>query len=631
MFDYVHRNKRLVQGMLALITLPFLFFGVDSYFRRVDSVSEVATVADTKISIPEFENAIREQQDRARAYLGRNYDAAMFDSPEMRFNILENLVGQRVLQLQARKEKLTMTEAQLQEIIMQVPAFQVDGKFSKDRYVAALAGQNMNPVMFEARLMQELLTQPLQESIALGSFVAQSAATRYVGIVEQQREVAVAQLPLEGYLAQAKADEAALKAHYESTLGNYQAPEQIKIEYALLTADALMGQVQVDAEEVRKFYAEHQKDYTQDEERQAAHILLNLKPDAKNEEKSAVRKKADALLAQVKLAPAKFGEIAKKESQDPGSAANGGDLGFFGRGMMVKPFEDAAFGMKAGEIVGPVQSDFGLHIIKLTAVKEMRVRGFEEVRSQIEQDLKRQKAAKRFGELAERFGSLVYEQADTLQPVAKELQVEVKTSPLLTRQQVQAMAMNNAKFVQAVFAPEAVQSKRNTEAIEIGPNAMMSARVVEHKPAAARPFEEVRGEVARQLARKLAGEGASKAGAEKLALLQAGKDAGLKFDKPVSLTRQQRQPGISEAAVQQIFRVDPTKLPAYVGAPLDQGGFGLYRVSAVKDLPAVEEVKLKAQSDRLADQAGRELFNAYLGALKATAEVKINQKNLEKK
>ncbi|KAB2839191.1 MAG: peptidylprolyl isomerase, partial [Burkholderiales bacterium] len=573
----------------------------------------------------------REQQDRARAMMGRGFDPAMFDSPEIRFNILENLVGQRVLQLQARKQKLVTSEAQLQQIILQVPAFQVDGKFSHDRYVAALASQNMNPAMFEARLMQELLSQPLQEAIALGGFSAQGAVQRYLAIVEQQREVAVAQLPLEGFLGQVKADEAALRAHYEATAASYQTPEQVKLEYALLTADALMAQMAVGAEEVKQFYNEHQKDYTQDEERQAAHILLNLKPDAKAEDKAAVQKKAEALLAQVKQAPAKFAEIASKESQDPGSAANGGDLGLFGRGMMVKPFEDAAFGMKVGEIVGPVQSDFGFHIIKLTAVKEKRVRGFDEVKSQIEQDLKRQKAAKKFGELAEKFGHLVYEQADTLEPVAKELQIEVKTSPLLTRVQVQAMAMNNAKFVQAVFAPEALQSKRNTEAVEIGPNAMMSARVVEHKPAAARPFEEVRVEVARDLTRKLASAAAAKSGAEKLALLQAGKDAGVKFDRAVTLTRQQRLPGFSEAAVQQIFRADPAKLPAFVGAPLDQGGFGLYRVSAVKEAPAAEATKLKANGERLSDQAGRELFNAYLGALKERAEVKINQKNLEKK
>ncbi len=631
MFDYVHRNKRLVQGLLALITLPFLFFGVDSYFRRADSVSDVANVAGTKITVPEFENAIRDQQERARAMMGRNFDPALFESPEMRFNILESLIAQRVLMLKARKENLAVSEEQLRQIIQEVPAFQMDGKFSNAVYVARLAEQNMSPVMFEARLMQDLQVQPLQDAVLFSGFAANAAVERYLGIVEQQREAALAPMPVEAYLAQVKPNDAAVEAHYQATLTSYQSPEQVRVEYALLTADNLMGQVTVAPEEVRKFYDEHQKDYTQPEERQAAHILLNLKADAKDDEKAAVRKKADGLLAQVKQNPAKFGEIANKESQDPGSAANGGDLGFFARGVMVKPFEEAAFGMKVGEIVGPIQSDFGLHIIKLTAVKEQRVRGYEEVKSQIEQDLKRQKAAKRFGEAADKFSNLVYEQADTLQPVAKDLGLEVKTSPFLTRQQLQAMAMNSTKFVQAVFAPETVQAKRNTEAIEIGTNALMSARVIEHKPAAARPLAEVRAEVTRQLTRKLAGELAMKAGSEKLALLQQGKDAGVKFEKPQLLTRQQRLTGFSEAAVQQIFRVDAGKLPAYVGAPLDQGGFGLYRVTAVKNPEAPDANKLKASGSRIGDQTGRELMTAYVAALKNQADVKINQKNLDKK
>ncbi len=631
MFDYVHHNKRLVQGILALIMLPFLFFGVDSYFRRADSVSEVAEVGGTKITIAEFENAIREQQDRARAMMGRNYDPALFDSPEIRFNILEGLIAQRVLTLRAREAKLSVSEEQLRQIIQDVPAFQTEGKFSHALYAARLAEQNMTPLMFEARLSQDLLMQPLQDAVLLSGFGAKTAAERYLGIVEQRREVAPAQVALDGFLAKVKPDEAAIKAHYEATLGNYQSPEQVRVEYALLTADNLLGQVVVTPEEVHKFYDEHQKDYTQQEERRAAHILLNLQADAKPDEKAAALQKAEALFAQVKQVPGRFAEIAKKESQDPGSAANGGDLGFFARGVMDKRFEEAAFGMKIGDIVGPVQSDFGLHIIKLTAVKDQRVRGFEEVASQIEQDLKRQKAAKKFGEVAEKFANLVYEQADTLQPVANELGLEVKSTPLLGRHQLQAMAMNSPKFVQAVFAPESIQGKRNTEAIEIGVNALMSARVIEHKPAAARPLEEVRAEVMRQLTRKVAGELAAKVGAEKLALLQQGKDAGVKFDKPVALTRQQRLPGFSEAAVQQIFRVDPARLPAYIGAPLDQGGFGIYRVIAVNDVVQPDAAKLKANAERLSEQAGRELMSAYVAALKSRAEVKINQKNLEKK
>ena len=503
MYDFLYKRKRIVQIILALITLPFAFFGIDYYFRSTGRAQSVATVAGREITQQDFEESLREQQERMRQMMGRNYDPTMFEDPEVRYSVLEQLINQRLMQDQARRDRFRVSDAQLAQFIGEIPAFQVDGKFSHERYEQLLQTQSRTPAAFEQDLRQQLTLAPLQEPVGAANIVARSNVERYLGLLDQQREVVAATLDIEPYLKEAKIDDAAVKSFYDANPTAFQVPEEVKLEYVTLTPDALAAQTPVDAAEVRKQYDDNAKRYGKPEERQASHILIAVKPAASDPDKAAAKKKAEEIAAQVKKNPAQFGEVAKKESQDPGSAGQGGDLGFFARdGSMVKPFEDAVFSMKReGEIVGPIQTDFGWHIIKLTAIHPGKQQSFEEVKAQIEQDFKRQKAMRKFAEAADQLQNLVYEQADSLQPVAKALNINVQTTQLITRAQVQALAQNNAKFVEAVFSPSSLQAKRNTEAIEVGTNTLMAARVVEYKPAAPRAFDDVKAEIRRQLER----------------------------------------------------------------------------------------------------------------------------------
>jgi len=632
MFDFVHRKKRLVQVILALITLPFAFFGVDYYFRGGGSATEVARVGGETISQVEFANAISDQQDRMRQSAGKDYDPTVFSNPEVRYSMLEQLIGQRVLDQQVRRGNLRVSDAQLAQFIGELAPFQEDGKFSRAKYEQLLVSQNMTPLAFEQRVRQELTVAPLQEPIANGNITATSNIERYLALLDQQRQVAVATVPADAYLKDVKIDDAAVKAFYDANQGVFQVPDEVKIEYLVLTPESLTGQITVDPAEVKKQYDDNVKQYTKAEERQASHILVAVKPDATEADKAAAKQKAEALAASARKTPAKFAELAKQNSQDPGSAGQGGDLGSFARdGSMVKPFEDAVFSGKQGDIVGPVQTDFGWHIIRITGVKPGKTQSLDEARPQIEQDLKRQKATRKFVEAADQFQNLVYEQADSLQAAAKGLNLEVKTTPMLTRAQVQALAQNSPKFVQAVFSAESLQAKRNTEALEVAPNTLMAARVIDYKPATTRPFDDVKVEIRRQLERNAASELAQKTAKEKLALLEQGKDAGLSFGKPVTLTRNQAQPGFPPDALIKIFQVNANKLPAYVGAPAERGSFSVYKVTQVVSPPAPDPERLKAFNNRVGDQVGHELFNAYLASLKSKADVKINQANLEKK
>ena len=633
MFDLLHKHKHVAQGILALITLPFAFFGVDFYFNRGDSAQSVATVGGNKISQAEFDDSMREQQQRMRQALGANFDAAMFDNPEVRYALVDQLVNQRLLENRARADRFRVSDTQLQQFIAGLSPFQEDGKFSAEKYRQVLSAQGMSPLAFEQRVRGELMLSPLQDPIVNGSIAPHAAVQRYLALLEQKREVAVAPIAAEPFEKSVSVSDADVKAFYDKNPTAFQTPELAKIEYLLLNQEAIAAQVKVDPAEVRQAYDANAKQYTTNEERQASHILIAVKPDASDADKAAAKAKATALLEKARAKPDAFAELAKANSQDTGSAAQGGDLGSFARGAMVKPFEDAVFAAKVGDIVGPVQSDFGFHVIKVTGITPSHVQTFDEVKGRIEADLRRQKAAQKFATAADQFQNLVYEQADSLAGAAKALDLKVETTQFLTRAQIQAVALNNPKFVQALFSQESLSSKRNTEAMEVGPNVLIAGRMIEHKPAAPRPLADVQNEIRQQMTRAAASEMAQKAGREKLALLEHGKEreAGVTFGKPVTVTRRETQPGFSPDAVKAIFDVDARKLPAYSGAVNERGGFSIYKVENVVEAPAPDAAKLQSAGSRVSSEIGRELMTAYLGALKADGDVKINQAALEKK
>ena len=633
MYDLVHKHQRVAQFILALIMIPFAFFGVDYYFRQNDGAGDVAKFDGGKISEAEFAQAIREQQDNLRRSQ-QGVDPTLFDNPEVRFNLLQQLLRERLVEKKSSDLHFRISNEEIFERIAADPRFREGDRFSLDVYKRLLNQAGIAEPAYEESIRRQLLAERIVDPISRGGIVPKAAATAFVNLVEQQRDVEVAIVDADAFVKDVKVDDAQVKAFYDGNAAAFKTPEEAKFEYVILTQDALLPQVTVTPDEVKAQYAAASKTYTQDEQRQAAHILIAVKPDASDAERAAAKKSAEEIYAQVKANPAKFADIAKQQSQDPGSASQGGDLGSNPRGMMVKAFDDAVFSMKPGEIVGPVQSEFGWHVIRLVAVTPSRTRPFDEVKTQIETDLKRQKVAQKFATAADQFQNLVYEQADSLAPVGKTLGLTVETSPMVTRAQAQQIAMGSAKMVQALLSPESIAAKRNTEAIEIGPNALMAARIVEYKPAAPRPYDAVKDEIRNQLVRRAAVELAQKAGRERLALLEKGRtdrEVGVTFAKAVPIARNRPQAGFTPEAVNRIFQADATKLPRYLGAPSERGGFAIYKLVSVVNPPEAEPAKLAAARTRIGEVQNREVFDAYVAALKAKANVEINQTNLDKK
>lgn len=621
MFDFVQEKKRLVQIVLALIILPFAFWGVDSY-RRSTSTEAPATVDGTKITQQEFDNALRQQQNRLRQMLGANFDAAMLDNPELKRAVMDNLVAQRLLAVRAKAAGLVVTDEQVAQIIRGIETFQTNGNFDKKRYETALASQNMTPLMFEALLRDEVLGQEMRDAYVQNGFISNTVADNVIRLNEQQRVVSVFSVPFQSFIAQGKVDEAELKKYYELNQKEFQSPEQARVEYVKLSVEGLVGKMEVSADEVRQYYDAHQNDFGTMEQRQAAHILIAAAATAPQAEQDAAKAKALQVLQQVKQNPGKFAELAKQYSQDPGSAASGGDLGFFGRGMMVKPFEDAAFALKPGEISGLVKSDFGYHIIKLVAVKPTRVLAFDEARESIANKLRLQKAADKFAELAEKFTEAVYTQSDTLKPAADLAGSKIEQSGWLIKGAAAGEPWT-PKMLQAVFSDDVVKNKRNTAATEVASNTLVAARILEHKPAAARAFSEVREMINQKLLHQQALELAAKQGKTMLEQLQRGEKPEISWAPAQNITRAQRST-LDAGLVRQIFQANAARLPQYVGAETPQNGYVLVRVDAVKEGDKPDDAKRARYLQQLHQLTGEAMFMAFLSDARQQANIKVN-------
>lgn len=626
MFDAVRNNKKIVQIFLALITLPFAFFGVESYVRSVGSGDDVATIGgDIKVTQQQFQQALREQQERLRAQMGQ-VDPKLLDTPEARKAIIDDLVDQRLLMLEAGKKRMFASDEAIRRTIGGIDAFKVDGRFSTERYEAALRAQGMTPAGFEAQLRQDLTLQQLAGAIGQSGLIARTVAERVLALQTEKREVMEYRLPLDAYLDKVKLADDAAKKFYDENSKQFELPEQAKVEYVVLSMETIGAQLEVTDAEIKSWYDGHKERFQQPEERRASHILVASEKLGKDKAKA----KAEDLLKEIRKNPASFSDLAKKNSDDPGSASKGGDLGFFGKGMMVKPFEEAAYALKDGEISGVVESDFGFHIIKLTGVHAAKEKPLAEVKAEIEAELKKAASSRKFAEAAELFSNIVYEQPDSLKPAAEKFKLTVKQSEWIGRQPNPANGpLGNEKLLAALFSDDSVKSKRNTEAVEIAQNTLVAARLVEYKPTTLQAFEGVQGSIETLLKRKEAQALAAKDGEARLESLKKGEDK-LAWGAPKSVSRLDARL-IPPVAVATVFKMDAGKLPAYAGVELPGSGFALFKLSRLEVGAKLDDARQQAMLRQLSQLSAQEDVQAYLAALRIRYKVEINQAALEAK
>ena len=632
MFDIVRNNKKFAQIVLALITLPFAFWGIDSYVSGGGSANEIANVGKTPISQEEFQRSLSEQQERLRPQAGGN--VAMLESPEFRRGVLQELINQRLLLLHANKSQMGISNETLSGFIMSLPSLQVEGKFSRERYEQLVAAQNMSVEQFEQMLRRDLLTQQSTLPIANAAITGGLPSNRWLAAQLEEREIAEAQIRAEQFAGDSKPDEAAIKRYYDENRTRFEQPEQVRVEFLVLNQKQLIENAKVSEADIKAAYDANAARYRKPEQRRASHILIRADKGAPEAQVKAAQDKAAEILALVKTTPADFSKLAKQHSQDPGSAANGGDLGFFGRGMMVKPFEEATYALQENQVSEVVRSDFGFHIIKLTGVRPEQAQKFEEVRAEILAELKRTAGAKQYAEAAEGFSNMVYEQSDSLKPAAEKYGLTVQTSEWMAKGGQLAPPFVNPKLAQALFADDAVKNKRNTEAIETAPNTLVSAHVIEHQPAALMPLEKVSGVIAQVLTRDAALVKATAAGQVELDKLNKGEKSSLAWS-PLRTVSRQHAPNLSREAGLAIFGADAQKLPAYVGTKT-QAGFALYRIDKVKPFDAATATgdaaaRVQALRQQYGEVLAREELIDWLAALRQQYGVKVNSAALERK
>lgn len=631
MFDWVQNNKRVMQILLALLFLPFAFFGIESYFQSNELGAEVARVGDYRVTQQEYQQVLRERQESMRRMLNNApIDQALLDSPEMRFAALEQIVRDRLLLSQSIRAGMKVTDAQLRDLIMSQPNFMQDGRFSNELYETFLRGQGMTAVSFEARLRRDLLQQPLLDTFNGSGFVSNTVVDRIVRLSEQTRDVAVFTVEPAAYVAQVSVEDSAIKAYYDANPREFQVPEQVRLEYVVLSLDNVAAQIEVKPETVRAAYEEGKARFSVPEARDASHILIAVPSDAKPDVRAAAQAKAADLVKQLQAKPDRFAQLAREVSEDPGSAKSGGDLGFLERGATRKEFDDALFAMKPGEIKGPVATEFGYHVIRLNAVRGGSIKPFEEVRTAIESELKRGQAQKRFAELSELLSNTSYEQSDSLKPAAEAIKATVQQSPWLSRTPTPGSPLGSEKFLKAAFSEDVLKNARNSEVVEVAQGTLMVARLLEHKPTTTKAFEEVQGDIRKRLITEEARKRAVADGRAMLEKLRKGEDAGVAWGKPVTIGRNATQ-GLGEAAYREAFRASGAALPAFVGAEDPKLGFQIVRVAAINQPTELKPEMRRGAQEQLRRLIGQEQLADYVAALKRRVDVKMRNELIEKK
>ena len=625
MFEFVRKHTRILQFVLVLLIFPsFVFFGIQGYSRFTDgSHSPAAKVDGHEITQTEWDNAYRQQVDRVRAQMP-NVDPSLLDTPEMKRSVLEGLLRERVMQTAADKLHLAISDQQLVRLMSQDPSLasvrKPDGTIDRSAYLQLLAANGLTPQAFEAHYS---IAQVLG-SISGSTIAPLSATGEALDAMFQQREVQLQRFDTKDYLSKVNPTDAELQAYYKDPKNSalFQAPEQAGIDYVVLDLDAISKGITIPEEELKAYYtANAETRFSTPAERRASHILIKADKSASPEVKAKAKAKAEALLAEVKKNPGSFAELAKKNSDDPGSAEKGGDLDFFGRGAMVKPFEDAAFSLKPGEISGIIESDFGYHIIKVTDARGGDKKSYEAVRSQIEADAKKQEAQKRYADAAVQFSNLVEDQSDSLKPVADKLKLDIRTATVQRQPAPGATGpLANPKLLAAVFGTDSLRDKRNTQAIETASNQMVSAHVTQFSPAHVKPFSEVAAQVREAVVKAAAAELARKDGQTKLAAGQ--KDAATSLSGATA-TVSRAQPGeVPQTVLDAVLKANADKLPAWVGVDLGSDGYQVARIVKVLGRDPIAADPKKAQA-----QYGQAWANAetqgYYAALKARYKATI--------
>ena len=623
--------REKAQGWIAwaiviLISIPFALFGIQQYLG-VDINPPVAKVNGDKITSQQLDQRVREFRENMRRTLGKSFVPELFEDAALKPQVLKRMIDETLLRQAADDWNMRISNAQVASYIRSIPQLQNDGHFDVGLYEATVRNQGLTKAGFEALVRSDLLSQQQQEGVVDTVLVTGSQLADQVRLAEQKRSIGYVRIPAKAFIDKSKVSEADAQAYYKAHQQDYAVPERVKLAYIRLSADELTDQVEVTEDKLHEYFDTHRDEFVATQERKVRHILIES--DGKNDaEKKALAEKLPLQLRN----GADFAELAKKYSDDPGSAEDGGDLGWVNRGVMVKPFEDAVFAAEPGKLVGPVKTQYGYHIILVSEIRGGEEATFDQVRNKVEQAYRKQQAEELFYNYFERLADLAYETPDSLVPVAEALDLKVQHSDWISRGKAPA-GLDDSKILNAAFSDDVLQQGNNSDVIELKPTEAMVLRVQEHEEESVRPFDSVRAQVIEAAARAQASDKARAQGEQLLAQQRQGgtrpladiaKAKGWKLEKATISRQDARVPAELVDAVFAVPALNKDE-PGYTGVVSAEGDYLLAEVSRITDgdLQALPEQARKARRSALARSEGSLEFKGVLEALRARSDIEI--------
>lgn len=583
MLQAFRTHKRWMMFIAMIFIIPsFVVTGIYSYNRMSDSENDLATVGDTSITMMDFDNAKRQYLDNFRRQMGQSFKPNMLDTAEARASILAALISDRAISLEITSEYMNVGEADAINLVKQAPAFQRDGKFSTEAYQQFLNSMGKSDEQFVLELRRDLTRQMLLSAVSQTTQASNTVAQRIHDLLTEERTIRTFEIKPTAFLKSVSVTDAEAQSYYDQNKSLFAVPESVDIEYVVLSPESYKN-IKASEDDIKTFYEQNLQRFSTPEERRASHILI-----AVNNEKTDAdaKKEADEIYKQLQADPSKFAQLAKSKSADPGSARQGGDLGFFQKGMMVPEFDNAVFSGKKGDLIAPVKTQFGYHIIKIVDVKPAQAKPLKEVRAEIEALYQQQAAIRAFAEDAENFSNMVYEQSESLQPVAERFGLKIQTVKNVTRDFEDQLI--NPNVIEALYGFDVLEDKRNSNAIEVASNTLLSARVTAHHKQTVKTFDEVKGDIVATLKNQRATEAARAQGSADIAKLLDKKSASGKFGDKTVISRE-RPGAYAYEVVTAALRPDANKLPTYTGVQTQDGSYFVIEVQSSKKIEASPE------------------------------------------
>lgn len=629
-----------VKGWLAyiivgLLIIPFAFVGVYNYFSG-GSNPVVAEVAGSEITRGELDQAVQRQQERLRQALGERYDPALFDDDSLRRQALQQLIDRALLLGYADSAGLRATDEALRASLRAEPAFQQDGRFSTERYRSILQRNNLSAEGYEAQLRRDLALRQVQDAVSRAALVTEADVRRFIAVAGQQRQVTWLRVPASAFQEQVEVSPEDVAQYYQANQDQFRLPEAVRLRYLMLDLESVAEDVELTEAKLREHYQATQERYGTPERRQVRHILLAVPDEADAETAAEVREKIQTLEERLRNG-ADFARLAQERSDDPGSAADGGDLGSVGRDEMVPAFEEVAFNLPVGQVSKPVRSEFGWHLIEVTGIEGGEAKPFEEVRDQVRQELALERARNRYFELGNDMANLAFETPDSLEPAAEALGLEVRATDWIPRSGTADGLGAESAVVRAAFDPEVLEQGLNSRLVELEGNRQVVVRVAEHRPAETQPLEAVREQVRERLVTREASRLATEEAARLAEALRAGGDPGTLADDSPAMIREAgwvRRDGtdLPRPLVPPLFKMPPPPEDGVTTevVPLPAGDSAVLALQGVRngELAELSEQEITGVRRDLQQLRARGHLQALVDSLRQDADVSIREERL---